>query len=147
MTRRSSMLLALLAFLLLPRVAHADAPACRYTYPASGAVYDTRTKLTWQQAVDANTYTQAEALSYCSGITLASGGWRLPKVSELLTIVDATKSNPSIDATAFPSAPAETFWSSSPYVGSSGSAWGVYFAAGAPGSYGTTNAYRVRCVR
>jgi hypothetical protein len=126
--------------------AGADAPPCRYTI-ANGTVYDARTKLTWQQTVGAGTYAQAQAVSYCTSLPLAGGGWRLPKVSELLTIVDATRFNPAIDPAAFPSTPATYFWSSSAYVGSSGSAWSVYFYNGFSTFHDTGTAYRVRCVR
>jgi len=137
--------------LLAPALpASADAPPGRYTV-ASGTVQDTRTGLTWQRAVDANTYTQPNAISYCTGLTLAGGGWRLPKVSELLTLVDPTKSSPAIDATAFPSTPGGYFWSSSAYVGAGGAgdAWYVDFMTGlsSHSPTGSTASYRVRCVR
>jgi hypothetical protein len=127
-------------------MAHADAPPCRYTV-SNGTVYDARTKLGWQQAVDGGSYTQSAAVTYCMGLTLAGGGWRLPKVAELLTIVDATTFNPSIDLTAFPGTPATWFWSSSPFVGSSGAAWYVGFNYGNSSNGGPTGTYRVRCVR
>jgi len=67
---------------------------------------------------------------------------------ELRTIVDFTvTSGATIDATAFPSTPAEPFWTSSPYAGSSGDAWVVDFYNGY--WYGVDVGYvdRVRCVR
>jgi hypothetical protein len=141
------LLLVLLVAFSSPRVALADAPPGRYTFLVSGTVYDTRTKLTWQGAVDASTYTWANATTYCTNLSLQGTGWRLPTRAELLTLVDPTKSNPAIDQTAFPSTPHEWFWSSSPYVGSAGSAWGVAFNFGFSNYYDTAYAYRVRCVR
>jgi len=132
------------------------APPGRYTDNANGTVSDTLTQLTWQQAVPAapvatgcagTTCTQAGALAYCAALTLAGGGWRLPAVSELLTLVDPTLSNPPVDATAFSGTPTEWFWSSSTYVGAGGSAWAVTFTDGASDSTVTTNTYRVRCLR
>jgi hypothetical protein len=82
------------------------------------------------------------------GLILANGGWRLPTRAELLTLVDPTKYNPAIDATAFPSTPSDYFWSSSAYAGSSGNAWYVYFYNGYSNNVDvTSNTYRVRCVR
>src|ERR1041385_4882653 len=78
--------------------AGADAPPCRYTI-SNGTVYDSLTKLTWQQAVASGSYDLSQAVNYCSGLTLAGGGWRVPKVSELLTIVDRTRYSPAIDPT------------------------------------------------
>jgi len=67
---------------------------------------------------------------------------------ELRTIVDFTvTSGATIDATAFPSTPAEPFWTSSPYAGSSGNAWLVYFHLGYSSSYDVGGSDRVRCVR
>jgi len=129
----------------------AAAPAGRYTINAgAGTVYDTLTKLTWQQAVPASTYTWANAKTYCTGLNLggyAVGTWRLPTMVELFGIVDRTTSNPAIDTTAFPSTPAEWFWSSTPYQPSSSSAWHVNFNNGYVNDFDVTVNYRVRCVR
>ncbi len=96
-------------------VANAAVPAGRYTYPAPGTVYDTKTKLTWQQTAPSATYSWTQALTYCAGVgkTLGGAGWRLPTVKELQTLVDESRSSPSIDPTAFPGAPSTTFWTSS----------------------------------
>jgi len=127
--------------------AHANAPAGRYT-TANGTVYDTKTKLTWQQTVASGTYNWAGAKTYCAGLSLNGTGWRLPTIKELQTIVDDSRTNPAIDTTAFPSTPADWFWSSSPLAGSSSSAWSVYFDFG----YSVTSdvsdfSNYVRCVR
>jgi hypothetical protein len=126
--------------------AYADAPAGRYTI-TNGTVYDTKTKLTWQQAVPSTKYAWADAKTYCSGLSLAGTGWRLPTAKELQTIVDESRMSPSIDPTAFPSTPSDYFWSSSPLAGSSSLAWYVYFSYGNPGSGVVSGAYSVRCVR
>jgi hypothetical protein len=122
------------------------APPGRYTVSA-GTVKDNQTGLTWQQAADANTCTWANAKAYCSGLSLAGTGWRLPLRGELVTLVDLTRSSPAIDPTAFPSTPLERFWSSSPHVAASGSAWFVEFSAGYFNNDAVSSANRVRCVR
>jgi hypothetical protein len=150
MTRRYQLFVGLIGWIACATAALADAPSGRYTFPATGTVYDTRTQLTWQQAVDPGTYTQSAASTYCTGLSLAGGGWRLPTKAELESIVDDTRSNPSIDPTAFPSTPGNYFWSSSPYVAASGGyGWFVNFISGLSGSnyYVIGNYYRVRCVR
>jgi hypothetical protein len=123
------------------------APPGRYAFPASGTVYDTRTALTWQQAVDAGLYTQRAATTYCTGLSLAGTGWRLPNVRELLTLVDPTRFSPAIDPTAFPSTPSDYFWSSSPYVGGSAGGWLVTFIYGYSNNGSTSSSNLVRCVR
>ena len=126
--------------------ADANAPAGRYT-TANGTVYDTKTKLTWQEAVPTGTYTWANAKAYCAGLSLNGTGWRLPTIKELQTIVDDSQANPSIDTTAFLSTPVDWFWSSSPLAGSSSFAWGVDFTYGVTSYNGVSDYHDVRCVR
>ena len=135
-----------LVVVALTASADANAPAGRYT-TTGGTVYDTKTKLTWQQAVAPGTYTWAGAKSYCAGLNLGGTGWRLPTIKELQTIVDDSQTNPSIDTTAFPSTPADWFWSSSPLAGSSSYAWSVHFYDGVASNFGVSDTYYVRCVR
>jgi hypothetical protein len=135
-----------LATVAFTRSADANAPAGRYT-TSGGTVYDTKTKLTWQQAVAPGTYTWANAKAYCAGLSLNGTGWRLPTIKELQTIVDESQTNPSIDTTAFPSTPAQSFWSSSPLAGSSSNAWLVDFSFGYTNNNDVSSASLVRCVR
>jgi hypothetical protein len=141
----------------LPTSANASAPAGRYVVTSgatdagtgNGTVSDTKTKLTWQQTVPSTKYTWANAKTYCAGVgaSLGGTGWRLPTLKELQTIVDYSQSNPSTDSTAFPSTPAGLFWSSSPLVGSSSSAWGVAFIPGYTNTIDVSYMNYVRCVR
>src|ERR1700683_1138102 len=81
--------------LAVRRVA-ADAPAGRYTI-ANGTVYDTKTRLTWQQGVSSTVHTWAGGASYCTGNVggLPGTGWRVPSLTELQTIVDDSRSSPA----------------------------------------------------
>jgi hypothetical protein len=129
--------------------AHANAPAGRFAI-ASGTVYDTKTKLTWQQSQALNGsagYEWMDARAYCAALTLPGTGWRLPTVKELQTIVDPSLSNPAIDPVAFPATSSVFFWSSSPLAGSSVQMWMVDFKVGAINKTYVTNAAAVRCVR
>ena len=135
-----------LVVVALTASADANAPAGRYT-TSGGTVYDTKTKLTWQQTVPSGTYTWAGAKTYCAGLNLGGTGWRLPTAKELQTIVDDSRTNPSIDTTAFPSTPADVFWSSSPLAGSSSYAWVVFFNVGNSGANDVSGTDYVRCVR
>jgi hypothetical protein len=132
------------------RLGHADAPAGRYTVSSNtGIVLDTKTGLTWTQAASTTELTETDALSYCTSLTTAGGGWRLPSVGELQTIIDETRYNPAIDVTAFPSTPTSDFyWSQSGYENFPGFGWAVSFL------YGISTVYMqagqtgwVRCVR
>jgi hypothetical protein len=136
----------------LAMIASAAAPPGRFVVnAAAGTVRDGTTNLTWQRTVS-GTYTWAQATTYCQGLNLGgfSTGWRLPTKKELETLVDFRVVSPAIDVTAFPGTPAGIFWfwwTSTPYAGSSGVAWYVNFYDGFSYYVGTTNTYRVRCVR
>ena len=146
-------LAAVAVVVALTASAGANAPAGRYVVTnggtSSGTVYDTKTKLTWQQTVPSTTYTWANAKTYCAGVgaSLGGAGWRLPTLKELQTIVDYSQSNPSIDSTAFPSTPAHIFWCSSPLAGSAPGAWGVSFYNGYTDNVDVPHTRYVRCVR
>jgi hypothetical protein len=139
-------LLPILAAAAWSRLGHADAPPGRYTIQ-SATVYDTKTKLTWQQDVAPSTYTWSAAQSYCTGLNLNGTGWRLPSVKELLTVVDETRTSPAIDSAAFPNTPVAAFWTSSPLAGDPSSAWYVSFGYGNTGTAAVTSTNQVRCVR
>ena len=124
----------------------AEAPACHYSIVDS-TVTDNDTKLTWQQPVDAATYTWDQATTYCTGLSLVGDGWRLPTAQELQTIVDESSSKPAIDKDAFPNTPSAAFWSSSPYAGGAGLAWLVDFGDGRADTAAVGDMSRVRCVR
>ncbi len=128
--------------------ASAIAPPGQYSIPGDGTVHDTKTGLVWQQVVAPGTSTWNLAGAYCVGLSLAGGGWRLPSVKELMTLVDFTvTSGATIDATAFPSTPANWFWSSSPVAGNSSSAWAVNFYHGNASDFDVGATHQVRCVR
>jgi hypothetical protein len=84
-------------FVLMVMLAHADAPVGRYIV-ANGTVTDMKTHLVWQQRDDGMTRTWDSAGTYCAGLSLDGEGWRLPTIKELQTIVDYSKTNPSIDS-------------------------------------------------
>jgi formylglycine-generating enzyme required for sulfatase activity len=129
--------------------ARANAPAGRYTI-TGGTVFDAKTKLTWQQTAPAESYTWADAKTYCQtvGASLGGTGWRLPTIKELVTIVDYSQTgSPRIDPTAFPGTPAGGFWSSSPVAGSPSAAWYVSFIIGNVDNFGVGDMANVRCVR
>jgi hypothetical protein len=119
---------------------------------ASGlTIADNRTGLTWQRNVDPGRYTWDQAKTYCQGLSLAPGGWRLPSFKELLTLVDPTKASPAIDSDAFPATPAgpieDASWSSTPVAGQTGRAWAVNFNGGMGYNPTTATSSLARCVR
>jgi hypothetical protein len=123
------------------------APPGRYAVHANGTVDDLRTMLTWQRVADADGYSQADAVMHCAGLSLAGGDWRLPTISELLTIVDPTHTGPSIDPLAFPGTPTEVFWTASAHATIAAEAWNIYFLYGYSSSTDRSTLARARCVR
>jgi len=109
-----------------------------------GTVTDPASGLTWMRCSigqtwdgsacsgSANAYTWDDAIVLPDAVEFPPGqfGWRLPNLRELQTILDRTKFNPAIDAAAFPDTPASAFWSSTPDVGISTTAWYVNFGTG-----------------
>lgn len=114
-------------------------------------VADNVTGLVWQRGLSDASMNWSGAKSYCANLASAGGGWRLPTVVELLSIVDFTRLNPAIDTSAFSlgssSAAGDWFWTSSPYAGSSGYAWAIHFGSGMSVNYAASAANWVRCVR
>jgi hypothetical protein len=139
-----------------PRSVDANAPAGHYVVTAgngngSGTVYDTKSKLTWQQTVSTATYTWNAATTYCSGAgaSLGGTGWRLPTIKELQSVVDLSQAAyPFIDPSAFPSTPSATFWSATLIRGPVPSyAWVVSFDRGFTKLDSVSSTNNVRCVR
>ncbi len=112
-------------------------------------VLDSASGLIWQDDNEAQTITKTwtEAIAYCEAKEL--GGytdWRLPNQNELRSIIDKSKTYPSLSAT-FVNFASSFYWSSSTHAGNSGSAWFVYFDSGVDGADYKTYSYYVRCVR
>ncbi len=103
-------------------------------------VLDTKTQLVWARCSVGQTWSSASstctnaatAMPHEAALThaAAQSGWRLPNVKELASLADKGCSNPAIDASVFPNTVSGWYWTSSPYVGYSGSAWGVNFGSG-----------------
>jgi hypothetical protein len=124
--------------------------------PGDGTVFDTMTKLTWEQFEGALSPGGADwptAKTFCAMLKLGGlGAWRLPTMKELFTLVDVSVDAMStmsfaIDAPAFPNTLSDAFWSSTLAPGSPPTAWALR-ADGSNYPFGTaTLSMGVRCVR
>ena len=131
----SRLALALAALLLaLPGsvLRAGENPAITATTPTSdfvldnvnGTAYHKKTGLTWKRCAEGQTWNASklicDGLAFCGynwsqALSLASGGWRLPNLKELLSIVERRNYQPAINTTVFPAtSQTATFWSSSP---------------------------------
>lgn len=148
---------AVTALLLAAGASQASAPSGRYV-ASSGTVLDGKTKLTWQLFPSTTTSftwgssaTAGTAQSYCASLSANGGGWRLPTLNELLTLVDYSQdggATPMIDQVYFPLQPSTMYWTATPVASSPGYAWLVDFKTGsASGLFATSTKAAVRCVR
>lgn len=115
---------------------------------AEDSVRDTRTLLTWQRNSPGQAYAWSDALAFCEELTL--GGqldWRLPNFSELMSIVDDSRTDPAIDPVAFPRTVETPFWSSTPKAPAGDTVYTVDFTDGTMREYYADDTARVRCVR
>lgn len=77
----------------------------------SGSVFDRVTQLTWQQDA-AGPFDAAGARDYCRTLTIvASGGFRVPALHELHTLVDETTASPALPAGLFLDEAGRELWS------------------------------------
>jgi len=133
-----------------------EEPSTSLTVSDDNTVSDAQTGLLWQRCPlgqigggcaggVALRATKTEAEQYC---TKLGTGWRLPTISELLTIADYSISSPAINETLFPLTPSAGFWSETPAAGSPAEgAWYVDFKIGSANPAAVSANYAVRCVR
>jgi hypothetical protein len=119
-----------------------------YDTTAKDVVIDRITGLMWERTLSNTFLTFENAGKRCAGLEL--GGhhdWRLPSRIELVSLLDTTRTQPSIDADAFPGTPSDWFWTSSLAVDDPRAAWYVYFYFGYPKTDDVSGRFSVRCVR
>lgn len=131
---------------VMPNPATAGLPNPASYTSGSGIVTDNVTKLVWEQPTTAAGFSSSfdDALKHCAD---KAGGWRLPTVLELYSLIDFTKTGSMIDERYFPNAPADVFWSSSVVAGGASAAWTVNFGDGSMSQEVLDVDYSVRCVR
>jgi hypothetical protein len=102
----------------------------------NGTAYHKKTGLTWKRCVEGQNWSwdPGSEIGTCTGkwslhnwseaLSLATDGWRLPNLKELLSIVEKRNWDKATNPTVFPNPPAT--WSATPYVLLPGHAWYVY---------------------
>ena len=114
-----------------------------------GVVVDHQTGLTWQQSDNASTDTWENAIIYCEALALSGGGWRLPDIKELQSIVDySAGAAPTLDdPTNFSDTDLAGYWSSTTDTTTPANTWTVDFSTGQMGNAVKTGVQNIRCVR
>lgn len=121
-----------------------------YVDNGGDTVYDNDTKLLWQQTTGTDIYPMGQGVMSCIN---RGPGWRMPSVSELLTLVDPTRSNPAMDPVLFPLPQPndivndDCYWTSSS-IAPMGYPFAVNFSDGSTGTYTSGDQEcHVRCVQ
>lgn len=111
-------------------------------------VIDTKANLIWQDDIDSQNHkiTWIKAIAYCKNLKLGGyKNWRLPDISELLTIADKSSFTPAIYP-AFKNVISSYYWSSSGYKDSTNTVWLVNFNNGGDISLSKYDPRYIRCV-
>jgi hypothetical protein len=125
----------------------------------SDVIQDVQTGLYWQRYASTTAVDYASSFGVCASLSLdtMTTGWRVPSYKELMTLVDEVPHTEyeggslvykAIDSHAFPgTATTNPYWTSSPYVSQSNSAYVINFRTGVPTYADMSSAgYFVRCV-
>ena len=114
-------------------------------------VYDAKTNLTWDRSGRECRMDFEQAIAYAENANsqkhLGFDGWRVPTISELLSIVDFGKHGPAIDSKLFPGCQSSWYWSSTVYAPYPAFAWYVNFYYGDTEANGKAGYFFVRLVR
>ncbi len=139
--------------------------AAPFTVSVDGQeITDHETGLVWQRCAEGMRWSGSHCIGRAHELTFASAlvhaqfeaqvrgnAWRLPNLSELLSIADPLRATPAIDVAHFPDTPAEKFWTSSTFVsdrlGQSSEAMFVDFSRGGYLHLDRAKRHHVRLVR
>lgn len=139
-----------------------NAPDWRYIDHGDGTITDQQTGLMWQQCIAGQSSSDCSgtgttmpwdaALQYPDSLNVSGGlaghtDWRLPNIKELASLVNKACYNPAINLTRFPNTPSTSYWSASPYAGSSYGAWRLNFYGGNVNGNSRNDGSLVRLVR
>jgi hypothetical protein len=117
----------------------------RYAADDNDTVTDHKTGLMWQRTDDGQQRTWTAAGQYC--VDLVLGGktdWRAPSIEELQTIVDFSRTDPTIDPVF--NCHSFYYWSGSTVAGYA-DGWDVDFQWGQTTYWNKGDTYYTRCVR
>ena len=136
------------------------------SYSRTGdVVTDNTTGLEWQDDTEAGSVTRPwvtqdnydygdycntsgwTAVGYCTALTLDDGGWRLPSMNELGTLVDSSEYNPSTTENIFNHIQYLNYWSSDTTVCYRRLAWVERYNYGIWLGRSILETHYVRCVR
>ncbi|MBF0452902.1 MAG: DUF1566 domain-containing protein, partial [Candidatus Magnetomorum sp.] len=120
----------------------------RFQDNSDGTVTDTLTGLMWQKQDEQNPVSWEASLTQFDNLLLAGyTDWRLPSRQELRSIVDYSRTVPSIVSTVFPNTVSGNYWTSTAHPYQSGHVWCINFYNGNDNYQTANNTYYSRAVR
>ena len=123
-----------------------DNPARRFVVVLNNqAVLDRETGLVWEKDTGGK-FNWQEAINHCYNAYIGGrGGWRLPTIAELTTLID--KSQTPILGEPFTNVKSSNYWSSTTHASYTNGTWLVDFGSGGVYSGNKSSSYYVRAVR
>jgi len=122
-----------------------------FTDNGDGTMTDNRTGLMWVKSPDSTQRMWQPAMDYCDTLDFAGKtDWRLPTIDELQGLMEGwTGVNPAawLTSQGFSNVQADSYWSSTPRSGTTGTAWDVSMYYGSLGFNGMAAPYYVWAVR
>jgi len=103
------------------------------TNMSSQAVLDSETGLVWEQSPDTSNYGWEDAQMHCNNLTTGGrGGWRMPTLQELTSLIDPSQSNPALpQGNPFNNVQVWGYWSATTYDADNTQAWAMSTLNGA----------------
>ncbi len=129
----------------------ADTGCTRYAFAdGEGSVRDVETKLVWQRVQSSGMKSWTDARAACKALPLGGEVWRLPEVSELVTLLDLAQAGASgLDPQFFGTGePGAYYWTATAdAIGPTTAAWNVDTGTGVTAPGLSSQQFYVRCVR
>jgi len=115
----------------------------------NAAVRDNETGLVWEQSPSTSTFTWSGAQFHCISLNAGNrGGWHLPTIQELRSLVEPTQFNPTLPAGyPFSNVQSAGYWSATTFASDASSAWTVNFIVGGVFNVDKRGTFFVWCVR
>lgn len=117
----------------------------------SGTMYDNLTNLCWEKSPSTSSFTWVNAVSRCSGLSTAGGGWSLPEKAQLVTLLYhngvSTTYNRLNSVLGFSNIQNAPYWTGTTYATSTSNAYVVDFSEGRSVNLAKTNSLKVICVK
>ena len=116
---------------------------------SSNAVLDRETGLVWERSPSTSIFNWSDAQFHCISLNAGNrGGWHLPTIQELRSLVDPTQSIPTLPAGhPFTGVQSFVYWSATSNATLTSGAWVVSFLSGVVGVVDKSSLEFARCVR